>query len=308
MKLHLIVNPKAGGGRAAQRIPQIRRALADHGISHELSLTAGPRDASKLARQAADGGAEVIGVVGGDGTINEVAQSYIDERGEPRPGPDLALIPAGTGGDFRKTFGLEDNVVEAVRRLATATPRAIDLGVAELTNHTGIAETHAFINITSFGIGGLVDRLVNESPKWLGGRASFLLGTLRASVAYKNLAVSLRVDGKVCLEAPVVNVAICNGRYFGGGMKIAPDADPSDGLFDVVALYDLTRAQGIGLALRTYRGSHVGQPGVVVARGSEVEALPLRKQDHVLIDLDGETPGRLPLRAHVLRSAVRLLT
>ena len=307
MKLHLIANPKAGAGRAAQRIPQIRRALADHGIEHELSLTEGPRDAARLARLAAEKGAEVIGVVGGDGTVNEVAQCYVDERGEPRPGPALALIPAGTGGDFRKTFGLDDNVVEAVRRLATATPRDIDLGVAELTNHAGSTETHAFINITSFGIGGLVDRLVNESPKWLGGRASFLLGTLRASLAYKNLAVSLRVDGKVCLETPIVSVAICNGRYFGGGMKIAPDADPSDGLFDVIAMCDLTRAQGIGLALKTYRGSHVGQPGVRVARGSEVEAVPLRKRDHVLIDLDGETPGRLPLRVHVLRGAVRLL-
>ncbi len=307
MKLHLIVNPKAGSGRAAQRIPQIRRALADQGIQHELSLTEGPRDASRLARGAADGGADVIGVVGGDGTVNEVAQSYVDEHGAPRPGPALALIPAGTGGDFRRTFGLEDNVVDAVRRLATATPRAIDLGVVDLTGHDGRPHTQAFINIMSFGIGGLVDRLVNESPKWLGGKASFMLGTLRASLAYKNLPVSLRVDGKVCLETPIVSVAVANGQYFGGGMKIAPDADPSDGLFDVVAIADLTRAQGIGLGLKFYKGSHVGRPGVSVARGSEIEALPLRRRDEVLIDLDGETPGRLPLRARVLRSAVSLL-
>lgn len=307
MKLHLIVNPKAGSGRAAQRIPQIRRALADHGIQHELSLTEGPRDASRLVRRAADGGADVVGVVGGDGTLNEVAQSYIDERGEPRPGPALALIPAGTGGDFRKTFELEDNVNEAVRRLATATPRPLDLGVVDLTNHAGATETHAFINIMSFGMGGLADRLVNQSPKWLGGRTSFFLGALRASLAYKNMPVSVRVDGKVRLETPIVNVAIANGKYFGGGMKIAPDADPSDGLFDVVAICDLTRAQGIGLGFKFYRGSHIGQPGVKVARGSEVEALPLRKRDQVLIDLDGETPGRLPLRARVLRSAISLL-
>jgi YegS/Rv2252/BmrU family lipid kinase len=307
MKLHLIVNPKAGSGRAAQRIPQIRRALADHGIQHELRLTEGPRDASRLARRAADEGADVIAVVGGDGTINEVAQSYIDEKGEPRQGPSLALIPAGTGGDFRKTFELQDSVADAVRRLATAAGRDIDLGVVELTNHQGNESTHAFINITSFGIGGLTDRLVNESPKWLGGRASFMLGTMRAALAYKNLAVSVRVDGKVCLEAPVVNVAVCNGKYFGGGMKIAPNADPSDGQFDVVALCDLTRTQGIGMAFRLYRGSHVGQPGVSIARGSEIEAVPLRKRDHVLIDLDGETPGRLPLRIRLLSSAIHLL-
>src|SRR5688572_19195126 len=101
MKLQLIVNPRAGSGRAAQRLPQIERALASHGIEYEKSLTQGPGDATRLAREAASRGVDTIGAVGGDGTINEIAQAYLDSDGNPIAGPSLALIPAGTGGDFR---------------------------------------------------------------------------------------------------------------------------------------------------------------------------------------------------------------
>jgi diacylglycerol kinase family enzyme len=108
------------------------------------------------------------------------------------------------------------------------------------------------------------------------------------------------------LEAPIVNVAVANGRFFGGGMKIAPEADPSDGLFDVIALHDLTRAQGVALAHRIYQGTHVGRPGVSVARGALIEAESLVPRAEVLIDMDGETPGRLPLVARVAAGALRI--
>ena len=306
MKLQLIVNPRAGSGRAGRRIPQIERALAAHGISYQVSLTERPRHATALAQQARDTGFDTLAVVGGDGTINEVAQAYLGPNGDVPTGPDLALIPAGTGGDFRKTFDLADDVHTAVGRLHQAEPRPIDLGVVELVNHSGDQQVFAFINIMSFGMGGLVDELVNDGPKWLGGKAAFLLGTLRATLSYKNAPVSLRVDGKTYLETPILNVAICNGRFFGGGMQVAPQADPSDGLFDVVAMCDLTRVQGIALARHIYRGSHLGRRQIELCRGQMVEALPLRKQDSVLVDLDGETPGKLPLKARIVKNALRI--
>src|SRR6185295_11571106 len=184
-------------------------------------------------------------------------------------------IPAGTGDDFRRTFGLSDAVEEAATRILNAVPRPLDLGLLSVTSHDGQSIKRAFINITSFGIGGLTDKIVNSSPKWMGGKAAFFLGTLRAMLVYRNMPVRVRVDGKQCLEAPIFNVALANGRYFGGGMLIAPDADPGDGLLDVVALHDLSRVQGIALAKHIYKGSHLGQPGVSVARGKVVEAEPL---------------------------------
>ena len=305
MKVHVVVNPRAGSGAAAQKLPQVERALAEAGVSVVVTPTSRPREACQLVAQARDASADVVVVIGGDGTLNEACQAFLGPHGEPLPGPELGLVSAGTGGDFRKTFGVGAGVSEAVRRILDGPARPIDLGVADLVDADGAPIQRAFINILSFGLGGLTDQIVSQSPKWLGGKATFFLGAVRALFAYSNLPVVLRVDGKPCLEAPVVNVAIANGRFFGGGMKIAPEADPSDGRFDVVALYDLTRAQGLGLAYKIYQGTHPGSPGVRVARGRVVEATPARAGLEVLIDLDGETPGRLPLTTRILPGAIR---
>jgi len=287
-------------------MPEAERALERAGVAFEWAQTERPGDARRLVEKARADGVECLAVMGGDGTLNEVAQAYLDEQGNPLEGPDLALIPAGTGGDFRKTFNLTAGVEEAVSRLSSAPPRPLDLGSLTLTGDDGKPIIRAFINITSFGIGGLTDRIVNQSPKWMGGRAAFFLGTLRAMVAYKNAPVAVRVDGQVVVEGPILNVAIANGCYFGGGMKIAPQADPSDGQFDVVALGDLTPLASIALSRRIYDGSHLNERGVTHARGALVEAEALGKSDEVLIDMDGETPGRLPLVAKVARGALRI--
>ena len=306
MKLRVISNPSAGSGSATRRLPALKRLLEERGIQAEFVETRAPGDATRLVREARADGVECLAVMGGDGTLNEVSQGYLDAEGQPLEGPDLALIPSGTGGDFRKTFGLGSTLEEAVERLATAKARPLDLGSLEITAHSGETIRRAFLNITSFGLGGLTDRLVNAGPKWIGGRAAFFVGSLRALVSYSNAPVRLRVDGQVLLEAPIVNVAVANGKYFGGGMKIAPDALPDDGLFDVIAMHDLTRAQGVALSPRIYQGTHLGQPGVRFARGSLIEAESLVPRAEVLIDMDGETPGRLPLVARVARGALKI--
>jgi len=306
MKLRVISNPSAGSGSATRRLPALKRLLEGRGILAEFVETRGPGDAPRLVHEARADGVECLAVMGGDGTLNEVSQGYLDAEGNPLAGPDLALIPSGTGGDFRKTFALGDTLEEAVERLSTAQPRPLDLGLLELTAHSGETVRRAFLNITSFGLGGLTDRLVNAGPKWIGGRAAFFVGSLRALMSYENAAVRLRVDGEIVLEAPIVNVAVANGRYFGGGMKIAPDASPDDGLFDVVAMHDLTRAEGVALAPRLYQGTHLGQRGVRFARGALIEAESLVPRAEVLIDMDGETPGRLPLRARVAPGALKI--
>ncbi len=300
------MNPKAGSGRAAVRRAPIEAALTRAGLAFELTETAGPGDATRLVHEARERGVEVVAVAGGDGTLNECAQAYLDSSGGARPGPRLALIPAGTGGDFRKTFGFDESVEAAARRIQRGRPERIDLGSLQCTALDGSTSRHAFINIMSFGIGGLTDELVNSGPKWLGGKAAFFLGTLRALARYRNVPVRVSVDGEPWLEGPILNVAIANGQFFGGGMHIAPDASPSDGLFDVVALGDLSLPQSLALTPRIYRGTHGAAPQILTRRGARVEAEVLRGE--ALIDNDGETPGRLPLTAQVLPGALELLT
>jgi diacylglycerol kinase (ATP) len=306
VKLRVIVNPKAGSGVAKRRIPEISRALTQRGLEHDVRETTRPGDAARLVSEARDDGVECVAIVGGDGTVNEASQAYVGPDGEVLPGPDIALIPAGTGGDFRKTFDLGDGVDEAVDRLARSTPRPLDLGILELVADDGQPRIRAFLNITSFGIGGLTDRIVNDTPKWMGGRAAFFLGTLRAMVAYRNAPVVVKVDGEEVHRGPILNVAIANGKYFGGGMMVAPDAEPGDGLFDVVVLGDLGRAEAVALSGKIYKGTHVTTPKVQVTRGARVEASPIGDGDRVLIDMDGETPGRIPLVARVGAGALKI--
>lgn len=306
MHLRVILNPTAGSGGAARKRAAIVQALTVGGIAPEVAQTEGPGDAGRLVRAARRDRVECIVLVGGDGTLNDAVQGFLEPDGSVASGPDLGIIPSGTGGDFRRTFSLGDSVEEAAERVLKSSPRPLDLGLLSVTGDDGSRLRRAFINITSFGIGGLTDRIVNSSPKWMGGKAAFFTGTLRAMLVYKNAPVRVRVDGKVCLEAPIFNVALANGRYFGGGMMIAPDADPSDGLLDVVMLEDMSKVESALLSQHIYKGAHLGKPKVSIARGKVVEAEPLAASTEVLVDMDGETPGRLPLRAEVAPGALRI--
>jgi YegS/Rv2252/BmrU family lipid kinase len=305
-KVLVIANPQSQGGATAKRLPEIERAMRRYGLGYQLAATVRAGHASEIAASATNRGVDVVAVVGGDGTLNEAVQAFIDKDGNAVRGPDLAVIPSGSGGDFRKTLGLSGSIDEAVARIRYGKRTPIDLGVLELQSNEGKPAVHAFINIASFGVGGLVDRIVNESPKWMGGRAAFFLGSLRATLQYRNAGVRIRIDGAPFYEGPIFNVAIANGRWFGGGMKIAPHADLSDGKFEVIALGDLSKPEVIALSNKIYSGSHLGERGVSVGSGKVVEAEPLHAWANVLLDVDGETPGRLPVRATLRPGAVTL--
>lgn len=303
-RVALLVNPAAGGGAGRRRAPALARALARTGASIVVFETRAPGDASRIVDECRRAAVDVIAVAGGDGTLNEVSQAYLDRDGRPVSGPPIALLPIGTGGDFRRTLGVGRDLDAAIERLLTRDPRRFDLGVLRFTTHAGARELRAFLNIASFGLAGLTDRIVNGGPRWLGGRAAFYLATVRALAGYRNPPVQVRVDGAAWLESPVVNVMIANGRCFGGGMRIAPHADPADGLFDVVAIGDLTRLQTLGLTRVVYAGTHLAHPKITETRGTWVEARPVVPTDVVLIDMDGETPGRLPLDARIAAGAI----
>jgi YegS/Rv2252/BmrU family lipid kinase len=303
MKIRVIVNPKAGAGVAGRRVPLIAHALSNHGIDHDIAETRGPGDATTLARRAREDGVPVIAVVGGDGTLNEVVQAYVDEQGAPVAGPEIALIPAGTGGDFRRALGVPKDPDAAVRKLVAGSPQRVDLGVVDLTGDDGRPVRRAFVNIASFGVSGKIDRLVNRTPKWMGGRLAFAIGSARAMSTYRNAKVRVKVDGKDWFEGRIVVVAVAIGRYFGGGMHIAPESVLGDGLFDVVAVGDMSFLESLVVSPSLYQGKHLGAKRVTSTRGALVEAFPLGDEP-VYIDTDGEAPGRLPLSVRVLPGAL----
>jgi diacylglycerol kinase (ATP) len=306
MNIRVLANPKAGCGAARARALRVVKALERVGAGAEMVETRGSDDAARLVREAHADRVECVAIVGGDGTLNEAAQAYIDPQGRPVPGPELALIPSGTGGDYGRTLGFSSSIEDAVSRLWSREARPVDLGVLEFSSVDGARVCRAFANILSFGLSGLTDLLAQRVPVWVGGRNRYLLAGLWALARYRNVPVRVRVDGELLCEGPALTVAIAHGQYFGGGMRIAPNADPSDGVFDVVALADLSKRESLALLGHLYRGSHIGRPKVHATRGQEVVAEPLGESSEVMIDLDGETPGRLPLVARVLAAALRV--
>lgn len=303
----LVVNPQAQNGALGRRWPElagrIRRELGAFG---EL-FTEAPGDATRLTREALRGGAGTVVAIGGDGTINEVVNGFF-EGGEPvAPEARLGVLPFGTGGDFRKTINVPKDLDRAAAILARGATRAIDVGRLDYTSSDGGEATRLFINIASFGMSGVVDELVNESSKRLGGRLSFLLATARAGLRYENQRVRLVFDGDQAgaVDTIINVVAVANGRYFGGGMHIAPEAELDDGRFDVVAVGDMTMGDMILRGSRLYKGTHLGLDKVSSRRARTLRAEPLGGE--VLLDVDGETPGRLPATFTILPGALRLV-
>ena len=303
----VIVNPKSQGGRLGQRWTELADTIG-RAFPFDEVMTTGPGDATVLTRAALRGGAERIVAIGGDGTVNEVVNGFFDDEGKSiAPEASFALIPFGTGGDFRRTFHLPTEVADAAAVIAANHRRKIDVGRLSFISSYGATSGQRvhrmFANIASFGVSGVVDRLVNESGKKL-GRLSFLYATARATWSYKNQRVQMVFDGKDRMEATINTVAVANGRFFGGGMKVAPEAEPDDGMFDVIALGDFGFGDVLKSGRRLFKGTHLKMDKVTSRRAKVVEAEPIEPGAVIELDVDGEPPGRLPARFEVVPAAL----
>jgi YegS/Rv2252/BmrU family lipid kinase len=271
-------------------------------------MTSGPGDATRLAREAVEAGIDTVVAVGGDGTTNEVVNGFFDGDRARTTTTALAVLPFGTGGDFIRSIGLSRDTRVAARALAGRQVRTIDVGHLELTGRDGAPQARTFINIASFGVSGLVDEYVNQTSKRLGGRLSFMLATARAGFTYDNQRVRLVFDGDSAgaVDVTVYLVAVANGRYFGGGMQIAPKAELDDGQFDVVAMGDVSKWELLRHGRRVYNGTHLELDKVSHRRARAVRAEPVGGEP-VRLDVDGETPGVLPATFRLLPGALRLV-
>ena len=302
----VVVNPRSQGGRLGKRWKDIADTIG-RAFPFEEAVTEGPGDATLLTRKALRGGAERVVAIGGDGTINEVVNGFFDERGAAIAAEaSMAVIPFGTGGDFRRTVHLPTELAEAARVIAANHRRKVDVGRLEFTASDGKRALRMFANIASFGVSGVVDRLVNESNKKL-GRLSFALATARATWSYRNQRVQLVFDGRDRVEATINTVAVANGRYFGGAMMVAPNAELDDGQFDVIAMGDFGFGDLLKSGRRLYQGTHLTMDKVTARRARVVEAEPIDPAAIVELDVDGENPGRLPARFELLPAALWLV-
>jgi YegS/Rv2252/BmrU family lipid kinase len=298
----VIVNPAAAAGATGRRWDRIAKLLRSSLGDFDHVVTRAPGDATMLSLAALRDGIEMVVAVGGDGTLNEVVGGFFDGAAPVAPNAVLGVVAIGTGCDFGRTMGPAD-LESACARLGGRETRLIDVGLARFTAHGGAPTMRIFINVVSFGVGGLVARLVSPRLKAVSGQLAFTLATLRALAVYRDRTVVLEFDDMPPRSLAITNCAFGNGRFFGAGMQVAPAAQLDDGELDVTIWSGFGLMDFIRKRHRLYDGSHVREPGAQVLRTRRTIAT---SESTVLLELDGESVGRLPLQLEVLPGALRL--
>jgi diacylglycerol kinase (ATP) len=260
-------------------------------------LSERPGDLTALARGAADEGSQLLVVVGGDGTVNEVVNGIVG-----RESVELAVIPRGTGWDFVRTYGIPHRLEEALKVARDGRTRHIDVGRGSFRSWQGEAAERYFANIASAGMSGAIAKRANETSKALGGKVSYFWATLAVFSRWQTSELTVTI-GDETRTARMHDVVVANGRYFGGGMMICPEAAPDDGVFDVLLIGDLTKRDLLLTLPKTYRGRHLPHPKAELLRGP---AVAIEAGEPLPVELDGEQPGTTPARFEIVRRAVRL--
>ncbi|MGH7902591.1 MAG: diacylglycerol/lipid kinase family protein [Candidatus Dormibacteraceae bacterium] len=301
----VIVNPAADGGRTGRRWPGFAVGLRAAGVDFEAAFTTRPGEAAEISRRAVSSARGIVLAAGGDGTLNEVVNGFFEGGEAITTESVLGMIPLGSGGDFRRSFGLPSSPGGVARLLREGAPRRIDAGRATFRGHGGATAERYFINIADAGIGGEVVARVNRSSKRLGGAAAFLMASMASVLTWRNQPMRVTAGGR-SMDLVAQQVVIANGRYFGGGMQVAPRAAPDDGLLDVLLVGDLGLWENARGLRRLRSGTHLDDPDPKLEffRTARVE---VDSTGRVPLDLDGEQPGTLPAVFEVVPGAISLL-
>lgn len=297
-KTQVIVNPESDQGRTGKRWKQIKEALKSFLKEFKYEFTEKPFQAVEIARDSIKSGFELIVGVGGDGTINEIANGFYEEKNLINPHSCLGIIPSGTGCDFTKSLNIPYNLKNSLK-LITQTPSSlIDVGRIHFQDPQGKKKERLFLNIADFGIGGEVVRKINQK-RMKHKTSSYLKALFSSYASYKNKNIRISVDDKLISSDEYMIGAFSNGRIFGKGMKIAPHAKLNDGLLDIVLVKGMKFMEFLMNSWKIYTGSHLSHPKVNFIRGKKIEVVPA-KEDSVLMEMDGEQIGHLPATIEIV--------
>ncbi|HEX3809638.1 MAG TPA: diacylglycerol kinase family protein [Rhizomicrobium sp.] len=310
MSAFVVVNPRSANGRTRSDWPQIEPALRTIYPDMTVGFTTAPNQATALVRAALQAGHDEIVAIGGDGTINEAINGMFDAQGPLAPTAVFGFVTSGTGGDFRKSFGISSGHAAAIARLAEAPIRAIDIGRVSCVSTSGLSIVRHFANIASFGLSGLIVKSVNRAriAKLFGGQFAFAFHSAAVMLFHRDFPVHLCSGEEFDVTTPISTVAIANGQYFGGGMWVAPGASPDDGLFDTVIVGGVPRVQMLKDMKRLYEGGHINDPNVRIVRAQKITVTPVAETSErpVFIETDGELAGQLPATFEILPRALNV--
>lgn len=297
----VIGNPRAGRGVVARRWGDILQRMHDAGLQPEGRLTERPGHAIEMAGKARSEGRELVVAAGGDGTVHEVANGLLAD-GLPREGealPALGLLPAGSGCDYARTFQVPSGLDAAIARLATARDRNVDVGRVRC-RRAGEDHVRHFVNVAEVGIGAEVAERASRLPRAL-GPARYALAFALILGGQQTVSSEVDLDGHHA-EGTLTNLVVALGQYFGGGMRIAPRADPSGGRFEVQVQSGSKLDYALAIP-KVFRGTHLPHPRV---REEQAEAVEVSCRPEARVEADGEVLGTTPAHFRILAGALRV--
>ena len=279
-----IVNPAAGGHASRREWPGISKRLTARGLILDHVYTEGTGHAIDLARAAANTDCRYIIAVGGDGTVNEVVNGILSSN-SPHD-VTLGIVSAGTTCSFARSVGIASGLVSSCQRLTSQNRLLIDVGIVECRSQGQVIYRY-FVNEADVGFGAAVVEASKTMPTYFGRKINYLphlLGGFGSLLSYKNKQIALRIDDEAEVISVCSMVVIANGTHFGGGMCIAPDARPDDGLLDMVIFGDMGKPELVKIWPMTYKGRHISHRKV---RLRQIKKLAIRCDEKVLVEADG---------------------
>jgi len=300
---YLILNPQAGGGKGARSKQKILEVLHHHRLPHILYETTAAGDATKVARDAISNGFRKIIVAGGDGTLNEVAAGIVGQDEVESHEITLGLIPVGTGNDWRRTWNIPESIDSAVKLLVGARTERQDAGRMEF-HKNGQKQISYFMNVAGCGFDAEVAFAANRAKEQGHSGVLTYIGKLISTlVSFRTQPVKIWMDGESRqVELFAVLIGIC--KFAGNNMKLVPDANPSDGLFDITLATRISKLKVIANLPKLFNGKFVKLKEVQQYRCKTVK---IEATSRALLQADGESVGEVPAEFFIIPSALTVV-
>jgi YegS/Rv2252/BmrU family lipid kinase len=286
MPLTLLVNPSSAGGRALKLLPRVEQALDGRRVVFRVQRTKGVEHGVEQALRAVEAG-EVPVVMSGDGLLGAIGGAM---AGVETP---LGIVPCGRGNDLARVLGIPDDPDEAIETVLAGNSRRIDVGEAN---------GKRFLGIVSVGFDSECNRLANE-VRLVRSNLVYLYSLLRTLGSWKPARFTIRVDEER-MRISGYSVSVANNSTFGGGMRIAPEAELDDGEFDIITVGDVGKLRFVGNLPKVFKGTHVDQDEVRAFRAPHLELSASRPFP---VYADGEHLTDLPVSLRVLPRALSVL-
>ncbi len=288
MKIKIILNPAAGKGQALKMLPEITQAFEDSDHTFSLTQTTAPKSAIHIAKEAVLEGFDAVIAVGGDGTVLEIINGIAGSN------ITLGIIPTGSGNDLARTLNIPSNPKKAIDIIINAYHiEKMDIGKVN---------DKYFGNVAGIGFDTEVLKTLVQMKKIFSGTWAYIFSVLKTLIYYKHKKVVLILDGKT-IEKEILLLAIANGKYYGGGMMVAPTADVTDVFFDVCIINKIPKWKILRLFPTIFKGTHINFPQVEYFKAKEVTIVSEKE----MVNCDGELIATTPITFSVAAEPINVI-